>query len=58
MITIFVNESGIYSIRLPQGLDAESLLQKRELLERITPHLRQLDAAIKSGPAPVGEPHD
>ena len=48
MITIFVNESGIYSIRLPQGLDAESLLQKRDLLERIAPDLQALDAKIKS----------
>jgi hypothetical protein len=47
VITIFINDSGIYSIRLPQGADAETLLRKRELLERITPQLRQLDNAIK-----------
>lgn len=47
MITIFINDSGIYSIRLPQGADAETLRRQRALLERIAPSLQRLDGEIK-----------
>ena len=48
MIILLFSEDGLEAIRLPERLDAETLLRHRRLLDALAPSLQRLDAEIKS----------